>query len=64
MDPADLGQDLAGCRGPDERLRVGVPGGDVVGDRPGQTGDGGEGAASDGLPGDDPEPDLDHVQPR
>jgi hypothetical protein len=64
LDDADFGEDLAGGGGPSERFRVGVPRVDVGADLGDQDGDGGEGAASDGLAGDDPEPDLDLVQPR
>src|SRR5262249_40524562 len=42
---ADLGQDLVGGGGPDERLGAGVPVGDVVADLGDQSGHGGEGAA-------------------
>jgi hypothetical protein len=55
---ADLGEDLAGGGGPDERLGVDVPVGGVVADLCDQSGDGGEGAPSDGLAGDDGEPGL------
>src|ERR1051326_8896230 len=41
---SDLGQDLVGGRGPDERLRVGVPVGDVVTDLLDQYLHAGEGA--------------------
>jgi hypothetical protein len=55
----DLGQDLVGGRGPDERFGVGVPVGDVVADPADQCLDGDEGAAADRLAGDDAEPVLD-----
>src|SRR3954465_11626375 len=60
---SDLGQDLVGGRGPLERSGAGVPGGDVGADGPDQDLHGGEGAAGDGLAGDDAEPGLDLVQP-
>ena len=64
LDECDLGEDFAGGRGPGERFGGGVPVGDVVADLFHQDGDRGEGAASDGLAGDDPEPGLDLVDPR
>src|SRR5262249_42339086 len=60
---ADLGEDLVGGGGPDERLGAGVPVGDVVADLRDQDSHEGEGAAADGLSGDDPEPDLNLVEP-
>src|SRR5436305_689727 len=55
---------LARCA-PDsqERLRTGVVGVDVAADCAGQLVDRAERAAPYRLPGDDPEEDLDHVQP-
>ena len=50
--------------GPDERLAAVVPAVDEDPDRCDEVGDGGEGASPDGLAGDDPEEDFDHVQPR
>src|SRR5829696_656350 len=56
--------DRVGVFGPDERVAALVPAVDECGDRLDQVVDGVEGAAADGLAGDDPEEDLDHVQPR
>src|SRR3954453_16042647 len=63
LSDADLGEDLAGGCGPLERSWVGVPGGDVGADGPDEDLHGCEGAAADGLAGDDGEPGLDLVQP-
>src|SRR4051812_27526492 len=60
---ADLGEDLVGGLGPDERVLAVVPAGDERLDLGGQVADRGEAAAADGLAFDDAEPDLDHVQP-
>jgi hypothetical protein len=60
---SDLGEDLVGGRGPLERSRFGVPGGDIGADGLDEDLHGGEGAAPDGLAGDDAEPGLDLVQP-
>src|SRR5689334_3332614 len=62
LSEADLGEDLVGGRGPLERSWLGVPGCDVGPDGPDEDLHGGEGAAADGLAGDDPEPGLDLVQ--
>jgi hypothetical protein len=65
LDDADLGEDLfgGGGGGPGEGLGVGVPVGDVVADLSDEDFDRGEGAAADGLAGDDAESDLDLVDP-
>jgi hypothetical protein len=63
LDEPDLGEDLVGGGGPDEGLRGGVPVRDVIADLLDHDLDAGEGAASDGLAGDDPEPGLDLVDP-
>jgi hypothetical protein len=55
----NLGENVVGGGGPCEGLGVGVPVLDVVADLLDQDGDGGEGAAPDGLAGDDAEPGLD-----
>ena len=52
----DLGKNVVGGGRPCERLGVGVPVLDVVADLLDQDGDRGEGAAPDGLAGDDAEP--------
>jgi hypothetical protein len=64
LNPADLGEDLVGGGGPDERFRIGVPVLDVGADAVDQGVDRGERAAADGLFGDDAEPGLDLVDPR
>jgi len=51
--------DVVGGPGPDERLASFVPAVDEGLDRADEVLDGSEGAASDGLAGDDPEEDLD-----
>src|SRR3954451_9982350 len=56
--------DCVGVFGPHERLAAFVPAIDEGGDRLDQLPDGTERPAADGLPGDDPEEDLDEVQPR
>ena len=55
--------DGVGVLGPDEGLAAFVPAVDECGDGLDQLADRVEGAAADGLAGDDPEEDLDHVQP-
>lgn len=62
-DEPELCSDLVGHCGPGERFRILVLGVDVVADPLDQDVDAGERAAPDQLPGDDPEPDLDLVQP-
>jgi hypothetical protein len=64
LNPADLGGDLVGGGGPDERFRIGVPVLDVGADAVGQGVDRGERGAVDGLFGDGAEPGLDLVDPR
>jgi len=59
-----FGEDVVGCLGPDERGAAVVPAVDEVLDGGDQFFDAGEGAASDGLAGDDAEEDFDHVHPR
>ena len=54
-----FGEDGVGVFGPGEGLAAVVPGVDVGLDRGDQVGDGGEGAAVDGLAGEDAEEDLD-----
>ena len=54
----DAGEDLVGVLGPGERVRVVVPVVDEGADRGGEFLDGGEGAAADGLAGDDGEEAL------
>jgi hypothetical protein len=56
-------EDLVGGLGPDERLAAVVPAVDEGTDLDHQLADGGEGAAVDGLAFDDPEPDLDEIEP-
>src|SRR5512144_1597845 len=63
LDELGLGEDLVGGGGPCERSGVGVPHGDVVADGADEDLDRGEGAAADGLAGDDAEPGLDLVDP-
>ena len=55
--------DGVGVFGPDKGLAAFVPAVDERRNRLDQVGDRVEGAAADGLAGDDPEEDLDHVQP-
>jgi len=55
----DLGQDLVGGRGPNERVSAIVPAVDEGADLGVQLAHGAEGAAADGLAFDDAEPDLD-----
>jgi hypothetical protein len=64
LDDADFGQDLVGGGGPGEWLGIGVPVCDVVADLVDEDLDRGEGAAADGLAGDDAKPGLDLVDPR
>jgi hypothetical protein len=59
LDQADLGEDVFGCGGPDERFGGGVPVFDVGADAVNEVVDRDEGPASDGLSGDDAEPDSD-----
>src|SRR3954470_12173577 len=59
----DLGQDLVDGSGPCERSWVAVPRGDVGANGPDQDLDGCEGAAADGLAGDDAEPGFNLIQP-
>jgi hypothetical protein len=56
-------EDLVGGLGPAERLAALVPAITESADRLHQLSDAGEGAAADGLAGDDPKEDLDQVQP-
>jgi hypothetical protein len=56
LDESDLGKDLVGRGGPDERFGVAVPMGDVVVDPPDQDLDRTERATTNRLTGDDPEP--------
>jgi len=58
-----MADDLVGVLGPGERVGPVVPAVDVAGDRGFEVGNAVERAAADGLAGDDPEEDLDHVQP-
>jgi hypothetical protein len=60
----DLRQDVLEVRGPHERPRALVVGGDEVVDRVFQVCDAGEAAAADALGGDLAEPAFDQVQPR
>src|SRR5512143_3298827 len=60
----DFAEKVVGGLGPGERFGAFVVAVDVGADRGLQVGDVGEGAAADGLAGDDAEEDLDHVQPR
>ena len=53
-----FGDDRVGVFGPDERVAAVVPAVDECGDRLDEVVDGVEGAAADGLAGDDPEEDL------
>jgi hypothetical protein len=53
-----FGEDLVGGLGPDERFAAVVPGVDVGLDGGDEVLDAGEGAAADGLAGDDAEEDL------
>jgi hypothetical protein len=64
LDKLDLGEDLVGGGSPSERLRVGVPGGDLVTDLGEQHIDRGEGAATDRLTGDDRKSGVDLIDPR
>ena len=59
----NLGKNVVGGGCPCEWLGVGVPVLDVVANLLDQNGDRGEGAAPDGLAGDDAEPGLDLVDP-
>jgi hypothetical protein len=56
-----VGQDLVGGFGPDEWVTAVVPAVDESADRGDEFFDVAECAASDRLPGDDPEEDLDEV---
>jgi hypothetical protein len=60
----EFAAEFVGGLGQDEWLGALVVAVDVGADRRLQVGDIGEGAAADGLAGDDAEEDLDHVQPR
>lgn len=59
----DFGEDLFGGGGPAKGLGVGVPGVDEIAYASDQVVDRGEGAAPNGLAGQDSKPDLDLVQP-
>ncbi|GAA5000610.1 hypothetical protein [Actinopolymorpha pittospori] len=63
LDELDLGEGLLDCGGPGEGLGVGVPVFDVGADLADEDLDRAEGAAADGLAGDDAEPGLDLVDP-
>ena len=63
LDEPDLGKDLVSRRCPDEGLGIAVPVGDVVENLFDEDLYGAEGAAADGLPGDDSEPGFDLVHP-
>ncbi len=58
-----FGDDRVGVLGPDERFAAFVPAVDEAADGVDEFADGVEAAAADGLAGDDPEEDLDEVQP-
>ena len=58
-----FGDDGVGVFSPDKRFAALVPAVDEPGDGFDQLADRAEGAAANGLSGDDPEEDLDHVQP-
>ena len=58
-----MGQDFVGGFGPDERVAAFVPAVDEGLDGGDQVFDPGEGAAADGLAGDDAEEDLHEVEP-
>ncbi len=59
----DLGEDGVGVLGPGEGLAAFVPADDELANRGDELADGVNGAAADGLAGNDPEEHLDHVQP-
>jgi hypothetical protein len=59
LDEPNLGKDLVGRGGPDERFCVAVPVGDVVVDPLDENLDRTESAATNRLSGDDTEPGLD-----
>ena len=62
--PVDSVENLVGGFGPHEWVFAPVPSVDEGADLARQIADRGEGPAPDGLSFDDPEPDLDQVQPR